>query len=41
MVTAVPCFPLPHGMVRVLLGEQLYLAWSLTEQFPYLWVSRI
>lgn len=26
---------LPHGMVRVLLAEQLYRAWSLTVNHPY------
>ncbi|MCM1129154.1 MAG: 23S rRNA (pseudouridine(1915)-N(3))-methyltransferase RlmH [Oxalobacter formigenes] len=26
---------LPHGMVRVLLAEQLYRAWSLTQNHPY------
>ncbi len=26
---------LPHGMVRVLLAEQLYLAWSITKNHPY------
>jgi 23S rRNA (pseudouridine1915-N3)-methyltransferase len=26
---------LPHGMVRVLLAEQLYRAWSLMDNHPY------
>lgn len=26
---------LPHGMVRVLLAEQLYRAWSLMQNHPY------
>jgi len=28
-------FTLPHGMVRVLLAEQLYRAWSITQNHPY------
>lgn len=26
---------LPHAMVRVLLAEQLYRAWTITQQHPY------
>jgi len=26
---------LPHGMVRILLAEQLYRAWSITQNHPY------
>lgn len=26
---------LPHGMVRVMLTEQLYRAWTLTQNHPY------
>jgi 23S rRNA (pseudouridine1915-N3)-methyltransferase len=26
---------LPHGMVRILLAEQLYRAWAITKNHPY------
>lgn len=26
---------LPHGMVRILLAEQLYRAWTITQNHPY------
>ena len=26
---------LPHAMVRVLLAEQLYRAWTITQNHPY------
>lgn len=32
---ALSCLTLPHGMVRILLAEQLYRAWSVTQNHPY------
>jgi len=32
---ALSAFTLPHGMVRVLLAEQLYRAHSLMHNHPY------
>ncbi len=32
---ALSALTLPHGMVRVLLAEQLYRAWSLLHNHPY------
>lgn len=29
------CLTLPHGMVRIILSEQLYRAWSVTQHHPY------
>ena len=26
---------LPHGMVRVILAEQIYRAWTITQNHPY------
>jgi len=35
MLLRVSSLTLPHGMVRVLLAEQLYRAWSITQNHPY------
>lgn len=35
MLLRVSSLTLPHGMVRVLLAEQLYRAWSITRNHPY------
>lgn len=35
MAIRVSSLTLPHGMVRVLLAEQLYRAWSITQNHPY------
>lgn len=35
MLMRISSLTLPHGMVRVLLAEQLYRAWSITQHHPY------
>jgi 23S rRNA (pseudouridine1915-N3)-methyltransferase len=35
MLIRISSMTLPHGMVRVLLVEQLYRAWSITQNHPY------
>ncbi|MFZ1179989.1 MAG: 23S rRNA (pseudouridine(1915)-N(3))-methyltransferase RlmH [Herbaspirillum sp.] len=35
MLVRISSLTLPHGMVRVLLAEQLYRAWSITQHHPY------
>ena len=35
MLIHISSLTLPHGMVRVLLAEQLYRAWSITQNHPY------
>ena len=35
MLLRVSSMTLPHGMVRVLLAEQLYRAWTITQNHPY------
>ena len=39
MLLRVSSLTLPHGMVRVLLAEQLYRAWTITRNHPYHRVS--
>jgi len=35
LLLRVSSLTLPHAMVRVLLAEQLYRAWSITQNHPY------
>ena len=35
LMLRVSSLTLPHGMVRVLLAEQLYRAWSIMQNHPY------
>jgi 23S rRNA (pseudouridine1915-N3)-methyltransferase len=35
LIIRISSLTLPHGMVRVLLAEQLYRAWSITQNHPY------
>lgn len=35
MLLRLSSLTLPHGMVRVLLAEQMYRAWSITQNHPY------
>lgn len=35
MLVRISSMTLPHGMVRVMLAEQLYRAWTITQNHPY------
>ena len=35
MLLRISSLTLPHGMVRVILAEQLYRAWSIIQNHPY------
>ena len=35
MLIRISSLTLPHGMVRIMLAEQLYRAWSITQNHPY------
>ena len=35
MLLRISSLTLPHGMVRVVLAEQLYRAWTITQNHPY------
>lgn len=35
MLLRISSLTLPHGMVRVVLAEQLYRAWTITQHHPY------
>lgn len=35
MLIRISSLTLPHGMVRVMLAEQLYRAWTITQHHPY------